>query len=209
MALKTFVKISNVNNLSDARYCAGMYVNLMGFSLEEGDEYYVSPSEFAEITEWLSGLHYVAEFNMSHPDQILEALQQYRGFDYIQVNEKFHLQLLYNSGYGLIYNQVIKEDKDWDELQTLSVSLKKHNVMLNLEADAARELQPDEKKHLQELSKNCDVLLGFGFDAENVEQILDQTGVRGISMKGGHEISPGIKDFDELADILEVLELED
>lgn len=35
MALKTFVKISGVNNLSDARYCAGMGVNQLGFNIED------------------------------------------------------------------------------------------------------------------------------------------------------------------------------
>ena len=33
--------------------------------------------------------------------------------------------------------------------------------------------------------------------------------VKGISLKGGEEIRPGYKDFDELADILEALEIED
>ncbi|MFO7822493.1 MAG: phosphoribosylanthranilate isomerase [Cyclobacterium sp.] len=209
MALKTFVKISNVNNLSDARYCAGMYVNLMGFSLEENNEYYVSPTEFKEITDWLSGLQYVAEFRFAHPDQILETLQQYEGFDYIQVDEKFHLQMLHNSGYGLIYNFTIKKEADWEEVLSFSKTLKAHKVMLNLEAEGNRQLEQTEQKHLQALSENCEVLLGFGFDEQNVEQILEASGVKGISMKGGHEIKPGIKDFDELADILELLEVED
>jgi len=33
--------------------------------------------------------------------------------------------------------------------------------------------------------------------------------IYGIALKGGEEITPGYKDFDELADILEKLELED
>ena len=35
MGLKTLVKVSEVNNLSDARYCAGMGVEMIGFSLDE------------------------------------------------------------------------------------------------------------------------------------------------------------------------------
>jgi phosphoribosylanthranilate isomerase len=70
MALKTFVKVSTVNNLSDARYCAGMYVNWLGFNLEESSPDYLSPEKFTEITEWLSGLEYVGEFENSHPDTI-------------------------------------------------------------------------------------------------------------------------------------------
>ena len=32
--LKTIVKVSEVNNLSDARYCAGMGVEYIGFSMD-------------------------------------------------------------------------------------------------------------------------------------------------------------------------------
>ena len=33
--LKTLIKVSNINNLSDARYCAGMGVEMLGFSMDE------------------------------------------------------------------------------------------------------------------------------------------------------------------------------
>ncbi|WP_375582275.1 phosphoribosylanthranilate isomerase [Cyclobacterium xiamenense] len=209
MALKTFVKISNVNNLSDARYCSGMYVNLMGFSLEEHSEHYVSPVEFKEITDWLSGLEYVAEFSLTHPDQILQTLTTYEGFTWIQVEEKHHLQLLENSGYGLIYRFTLRSKSDWEEILSFSRSLGEQQIVLNLESDTNQELQQEEIDSLRALAKNCEVLLGFGFDSETIGELLDATGVKGISMKGGHEIRPGIKDFDELADILEALELED
>lgn len=68
MALKTFVKISTVNNLSDARYCAGMYVNLMGFNLEEGNKDYMAPEKYQELTDWLSGLEYVGSLISSISD---------------------------------------------------------------------------------------------------------------------------------------------
>ena len=209
MALKTFVKISNVNNLSDARYCSGMYVNLMGFSLEEHSEHYVSPVEFKEITNWLSGLEYVAEFSLTHPDQILQTLIAYEGFTWIQVEEKHHLQLLDNSSYGLIYSYRLPSEGDWDEIVSFSKSLGKQQVVLNLESASNRELTEEDIKSIRSLAQNCEVLLGFGFDADNIGDLLEATGIKGISMKGGHEIRPGIKDFDELADILEALELED
>lgn len=209
MALKTFVKISNVNNLSDARYCAGMYVNLMGFSLDENSEYFVSPVEFKEITGWLSGLQYVAEFKLSHPDQLLKTLQEYEGFEWIQVAEKHHLQLLENSGYGLIYSFTIKQAADWEDILAFSKSLGEHEILLNLEADKEDHVSEEEVKMIGKLAANCEVLLGFGFDATTISHILEATGIKGISMKGGHEIRPGIKDFDELADILEALEVED
>src|SRR5690606_35497353 len=72
MALKSFVKISEVNNLSDARYCAGMTVDLMGFDLCKESEYFISPETFMELTGWVSGPEFVGEFGLSTEDNIRE-----------------------------------------------------------------------------------------------------------------------------------------
>jgi len=205
MALKTFVKIGNVNNLSDARYCAGMYVNLMGFSLEPNNEYYVDPVKFKEITGWVSGVGFVGEFKTTHPDSILETLAQYEGIQALQIEEEAHLQMLYNSSYQLLLKKDIRTNQDLESLQALASSLGQNQILLLLEAEKNPDLSPD-MGLLKALAGKCEVILGFGFDAGNVEEILKSTGIKGIAMKGGHEIKPGIKDFDELADILEVLE---
>ncbi|GAB3657641.1 hypothetical protein GCM10028791_30230 [Echinicola sediminis] len=208
MALKTFVKISTVNNLSDARYCAGMYVNLMGFNLEENNKDYMSPEKFKELTEWLSGLDYVGEFEETHPDKILEIIKQYDGLEYIQVSEEFHLQMLVNTSFKIIWNKSVDSTEDLRELIAKSASLKSNGVTLLLDSSSL-EINKEVTELLKELSDKCTVLLGFGLDADSVEDTLKETGVDGIAMKGGDEIKPGLKDFDELADILEALEVED
>jgi len=209
MALKTFVKISNVNNLSDARYCSGMYVNLMGFSLEKNNEYYVTPTAFKEITDWLSGLEYVAEFSNSHPDNILEAMAQYDGFSYIQIAERLHLPMLKNTSYSLIFKYTLEKAEDLDDLLDLAPTLRENDILLNLESDTSMEITGEIQKEIKKIAAKCELLLGFGFDDKNVDQLLDTIPLKGISMKAGHEIKPGIKDFDEMADILEALEVED
>ncbi len=205
MALKTFVKISTVNNLSDARYCAGMYVNLMGFNLEQDNKDFMPPQKFKEMTEWLSGLEYVAEFEASHPENILDILKDYKGVDYIQTPEEVHLQMLVNSSYKLIWKKTVQSTKDLDYLLTKATGLKENDVILLLESE---NLKLDEKvlNKVREIASKCDVLLGFGLKADQIEDTLESTGVKGIALKGGDEIKPGYKDFDELADILEALE---
>ncbi|EPR65412.1 hypothetical protein [Cyclobacterium qasimii] len=209
MALKTFVKISNVNNLSDARYCSGMYVNLMGFSLEKNNEYYVTPTAFKEITDWLSGLEYVAEFSDSHPDTILETMAQYEGFSYIQIAERLHLPMLKNTSYSLIFKYTLEKPEDLEDLLDLAPTLKENDIILNLESDTSMEITEGIQEEIKKIAAKCDLLLGFGFDDKNIDQLLDSIPLKGISMKAGHEIKPGIKDFDELADILEAIEVED
>ncbi|EKB49408.1 hypothetical protein [Cecembia lonarensis] len=208
MALKTFVKISSVNNLSDARYCSGMQVNLMGFSLEEENKNFTSAQKFKEITDWLSGVAFVAEFEFSHPQNILEKIKSYEGIDYIQIEEEMHLKMLVNSGYGIILKEKIQDVAQLDALIAKADSYSNFNVTLLLTSD---NLKIDEaiKDKIKTLAEKCELLLGFGLESRNVLELVAYTGVKGIAMEGGDEIKPGLKDFDELAEILEALEIED
>lgn len=208
MALKTFVKISSINNLSDARYCAGMYVNLLGFSLEKTSENFVSPEKFKEITDWLSGLEYVAEFNFSHPESMLAQLQDYPGIQYIETTEEIHLGMLANTNYGLILRKQVNHLDALEELISKSATYKENEITLLLVSDTL-ELDQNTISKIKSLAQQCQILLGFGLEASSVEKTAEVTGVKGIALQGGEEIKPGLKDFDELADILEVLEEED
>ena len=38
MYLKYFVYVSSVNNLSDARYCSGMFVDYIGFNFDQNSK---------------------------------------------------------------------------------------------------------------------------------------------------------------------------
>lgn len=208
MALKTFVKISSVNNLSDARYCSGMQVNLMGFCLEENNKNFISPEKFKEITDWLSGLEYVAEFEHTHPERILTILQDYPNFNHIQIQEEIHLKMLVNTTYGIILKQQVEKIEDIEALINKAPSYNDFNVTLLLVSDSLQ-FDKDVEAQIKTLAEQCQVLLGFGIDAEHVMETIEKTGVKGIEMAGGDEIKPGLKDFDELADILETLEIED
>ena len=64
MMLKTFVKVSGVNNLSDARYCAGMGVDVIGFNIDPELGEAIDPVKFGEISSWLAGADYAIEGDM-------------------------------------------------------------------------------------------------------------------------------------------------
>src|SRR5690606_9717730 len=204
MALKTFVKVSTVNNLSDARFCAGMYVNWMGFNLEEHNPNYLSPEKFTEITEWLSGLEYVGEFDNTHPDKILQTIKNY-DIHCIQIREEAHIGMLVNTGFTIILKQFIRDNDDLLHLIAIAPGLKDNDVILLLESNI-EELTPELSGSIKHLAEQTPVLLGFGFNVQTVEEVLEDTRVKGIALSGGDEIKPGLRDFDELADILEVLE---
>ena len=55
MLQKPLIYVSRITNLSDARYCAGMGVDMIGFVIDPIDADYVSPSLYQEIIGWISG----------------------------------------------------------------------------------------------------------------------------------------------------------
>lgn len=199
MALKTFVKVSAVNNLSDARYCAGMEVNMIGFNLEKNNPDYISPDAYNELTTWLSGPQYVGEFENYSAVEIQEALSCYK-IDYVEVNSKDIIENLNHTMLPVILKQTIAEAAE------LPADLDIEYLLIS-GADAV--LSDDNIKLIKQLSQHYQILLGAGVTEENVESVLEVSGAFGIALQGGNELRPGYKDYDELADILEALEVDD
>ena len=206
MALKTFVKIGGITNLSDARYCSGMYVNLLGFSVEQGSEKYVSPAQFSEITGWLSGLEYVGEFENASADEAMETLKNYPA---ISCGEHQNLDILIglkNSALSLIYKADLEEVRDLE--YQVGTTLSEAGIILHLTSNQEL-LTAKDLEVINLLSERCEIILGAGLSSENILDLLSEHTLKGIALTGGTEIKPGLKYFDELADILEKLEIEE
>lgn len=208
MSLSAFVKINAVNNLSDARYCAGMGVQLMGFCLEPGHSKSITADKYREMTGWISGVELAGEFEHSHPEQILEIAQECPGLGYIEVKEEAFLPMLMHTGFQLIWKVQVEHPEHLDALMPKTGYLNTHNIMLHLVSEHPL-LDDSVVEKIGHLCRNCEVLVGFDINAANVLDLLENAQPKGISLEGGEEIKPGFKDFDELSEILEILEEEE
>ncbi|SFU12759.1 phosphoribosylanthranilate isomerase [Algoriphagus locisalis] len=206
MALSTFVKISGITNLSDARYCSGMYVDLLGFSLEAESDKYITATQFSEITGWVSGLEFVGEFLSYDSEQVLSTLDSYPTVKWIEHDRIEPLVALEGKGFGLIYKMDLEEVRHI-ELE-VAEKLNESGIIFHI-TSIHEELNEEDKKGIKLISEHCRVILSAGISAENVQELIEELNLYGISLTGGDEIKPGLKDFDELADILEALEVED
>ncbi len=206
MALKTFVKFNSITNLTDARYGAGMYVNLLGFDLDKTSENFISPASFGEITGWVSGVDFVGEFTHESNPDLLETLKEYPSITWIEYDRIEELKAFFVSDYSLIYKISLAEIR---HLQPEMVNLlSESGVLLHVFAQD-NALSEDDLTAIKKLTGHCKVILGAGITATNVLDLMDETGVFGISLTGGEELQPGLKDLDELAEILEELETEE
>jgi phosphoribosylanthranilate isomerase len=195
MALKTFVKVSGINNLSDARYCAGMEVNELGFEIEVGSSNYVDPQVFKEIKGWLSGVDFVGEI-ITNNAAISELIADYE-VDLIQIESIEQIDEALTTGLKVCFGTNNKElaQKAWD--------ISEHRLAYILFDGTDYSIE-----EIDAIAKVMPIVLASGFDAETVNDRIESS-IKGISIRGGNEIRPGYKDFDEMADILEALEIDD
>ena len=109
MSLKTVVKINRITNLTDARYCSGMHVAILGFCLESSSPNHISGNQFQEITGWIAGIDYAAEFSQSTAAEISALLPSYPGISWIESEHLDTLLQLKGLGMGLIYKVAIEQ----------------------------------------------------------------------------------------------------
>ena len=198
MALKTFVKVSGVNNLSDARYCSGMEVNQLGFSIDNTQPNYTDPEKFKEIKGWLSGVDFVGEVGSNPGAPLAEVVAAYE-LDALQVTTSDQVAEAASIGLPVI----LKTDVSMITESSLQ-ALKPYVSYFLLESFHQGEVSPE----ILELAQEYPLVVAYGITAENAEQ-LAATDLKGLGLHGGDEISPGLRDFDEMMDILEALEIDD
>jgi phosphoribosylanthranilate isomerase len=183
MPLRTLVKVSQVTNLSDARYCAGMGVDMLGFCVIEGQPNYISPKLFQEIRGWVAGPKVVAElYGMVSANEIESILSEYAP-DFLELSAtefqkfKFHITLP-----CLVEVQSLPTLPPHDPLIRYIIS---HSPLENSNVQVL--LKSDHKSSIQLIN---DGLKGF----------------HGIVLSGSHETRPGFKSYEGLAEILEMLD---
>ena len=192
MSLLTRVKAGNITNLSDARYCAAMGVEIIGFPLGKGTKDTVEIEKVKEMMGWLSGVKLALELNAENFDieYIQLAIEQLNP-DFLQLPIQLMDKLPLFNPLPLILetNKIIKDHRS-------DYFLFKGEIVLG---DADLKLFCAENQVL--------------FSSENIKvnsilELLSAFSPAGIELKGGNEISPGLKSFEELAELFEVLEIE-
>lgn len=184
MPLKTVVKVGGITSLSEARYCAGMGVDLLGFGAINGKANYLSPARFQEIRGWIAGPKIVAEiYGIENQGQLEAILTDYKP-DYLELGES-ELNVL-----GDLPLPFLLSIPAGSSLPPLS---RQPDYLL------LKELTTDPYPY------PCLVEV---HSYEEVERASSASYVSGIAMTGSPEIRPGLKEYDALADILEQLEVE-
>ena len=197
MALKTFVKINQVSSLSDARYCAGMGVDVLGFALVEGSPSFVDPQQFKEITQWVSGPKFAGEFDSASIDQIKLASVDY-SLDFIETSVPDHLEAIAELNIPIILKSRIESQAELGKFLDVVAygGDLLHFLHLELEADTLKALSSD----IATIKKP--LILSTNDSLTNLDLLINY----GISLTAKQEEQTGLQDYGEIMDVLEELE---
>ena len=197
MSLKTKVHIST-NNLTDARYCAGMGVEFIEFIVDPNHKDALAKETYLGISQWIEGVEFVGYF--SSTKNLLQTCQDLN----ITTIASHNIEVL--RSVDQTYKKILKvtiDSLNQSDLTKLN-SIQDSFDYLYLESNTINQLSSF--NFLTAI--NHQVILGFGFDEQSVHQAIEEGKITALGLKGGHEERPGFKDMDELADILEAIEID-
>ncbi|WP_162056411.1 phosphoribosylanthranilate isomerase [Pontibacter pamirensis] len=205
MGLRTSVIVNGINNLSDARYCAGMGVDIIGFNLKLDDPERVKPETLKEIIGWVSGVQIAGEFTRAKPEIINDMSEEF-GLNYIQLDTPYLIDEIEEISRPVIQKIFINKDTVESELLEMMELYSPVVHAFIVYSDDFQKVDDTNMKFLKSIAKEYNVYIGFGIDKENITHTLNKIKPTGIGLHGGHEIKPGLKDFDELQEIFEEIE---
>ena len=195
------IKLGGVNNLSDARFAAAVGINYIGFSFNPSNPAYIPPIKAKEIIDWTSGSHIVGEFG----EQDIEEIQT--------ISELLNIDIIE------LENDLLPDELGSFELPIIKkISLKDFNPdmfsqLINAYTGKVQSFHFYDWEHL--LIKNTGLLkevkeqvfIDLNPNLENWKAVLAEINPFGIHLSGENEEKTGIRDFDELNDLIEQLTL--
>lgn len=205
--LRIDIQASAINNLTDARYFAAREAKWLCFSLEQSNTPTISA-----IKEWVDGIEIVVAFSLQTTEEILE-IASFLSLKSIQLGPFYNASDAAQISQFQITKEIIVPDpENWQELDE---TLRKFNavsdyLLLDFHKNGIswKNLQ---EAHLQKIRDWCtkyNILLSVAFQTDDVDSILG-VGATGIDLKGSEEEKVGYKSFEELDDILDMLEVEE
>ncbi|MEM6379276.1 MAG: N-(5'-phosphoribosyl)anthranilate isomerase [Bacteroidota bacterium] len=211
--LKTQIKASQIGNLTDARYFAAWQVEWLGFSLDTASESYLTPTQVQALKAWVEGPKMVGEFGLQSLEEIATAANLLE-LDLVQISPFISAKEASEKIDVPIIKRLIPDPQNpsyylYEQLKTEQVYVEAFLLNLDSAGISWSMLQRHQGFTIAEIKSWCQefpIILSLDFPAEKVNEILDQIQPLGLNLIGGEEEKVGLKSFDDLDAIFELLE---
>jgi phosphoribosylanthranilate isomerase len=211
LELKTSVQASSISNLTDARYFAAWGVEWIGFSLEVGNAAYLAPKDAQEIKDWVVGPKFIGEFGFGQDkDTILEVIELLK-LDAIELS-MFCADELAASLEGITIFKSWKVNEATPLEEVLELAKNSTNIAYHIFDFSGSNLTIDTLTNADQWStfelfiQENPSYIRIGGTVSALTDFAEHSAIEGLSLIGGEEESVGVKAFDELDEIFELLE---
>ena len=190
--------IRGINNLSDARYCAGMGADKLTFLLDPSLPGHLNTKTVKELSGWIAGVELIGEFDTLSTSEI-NAIASECTLDAVLLRSPRSAAELAEIA-PPVYLEMAADSAAL--VQPLPASLQ--GVIVELPGHVSVETLA----YLQEMATRQSLWLGPGLLPERACELVNQFRLAGLSFPSGDEVKPGLRDFDQLEAVFEALEVE-
>lgn len=205
MPLIVPVMVRGINNLSDARYCAGMGADSLTFRLDPAFADALTPETVQELSSWVAGVQLIGEFDALPIDQI-NALAQQCGLHAVLLHRRHTPDELAELAIPALRLISWVPDMLPEDVSLLLREQAPHYQGFVIATPPDPLPNPAQSIRLTEQARQYNIWLGAGFAPDNLRSYVETVAPAGIVLQGGDEIKPGLRDFDEMEAVFEQLE---
>lgn len=173
--LKLKVLALSVNNLTDARYFAAYMVDWIGFNVNPASANYVNPENLAEILGWVEGPRYILQ-----------------GVEWNEESPKL-IQAAESKIEAVMLEKESAQFKDLLVFSHRKDRLGDMNVFEDLDSFNNSGLDPEY------------AFISYRGEVSLVRQLMALPNPPGLCLSGGDEQAVGLKAFDELDEVFDLL----
>jgi len=188
-------KAGSIANLTDGRYFSAWGAAWIGFCFDPASPDYLSPEKALEIKGWLHGPRYLGEFGNQDADNVA-GIAGFVGLDALEMPID-RIALSPETSHLPLFVRVSGLESD-TELAGLPASVEG----LIMDPRGLR----DPETVLRRLADRAPIWLDGLNDADTVQQWLQRFPGAGLHLRGGAELATGLKLYDALDSIMEMLE---
>lgn len=181
------VLVKGITSLSEARYCAGMFVDYISFDFEPNSDFFTDDKQFEEIRGWLSGVKILGSKETANEAEISEIINE-KNLDGFIFSQSQYLIL------GLVHANTKVLEWSFADLGILPSDLDSEVILILTAGSEIAESQIEDIPNL--------VLQGYDF--ENVKYLNEE--IEGYAFNGSIETQIGNNAYHELIEALEFID---
>lgn len=203
---------TRLTNLTDARYFAAKEVEFMAFCLEEGADGYLDPMLVKAIREWVQGPAILGEFMEFSAESVRETCT-FLGLDGAVVGPLFTRKDLEKLAGLRVFREIEvgptqaeiailnQLENEWPLVEAFVLNFNWPNFSYSA-LRAGILWSPD---FLKELTARFPIFLKMNFEPPFLADLMDWLKPAGLVLSGSDEVKTGLKLFDEIEDLMEIL----